>query len=290
MNIKECFTSRFPNGYIIESDFSQLEVIGLACLTGDNQLIDDLLEGRDMHCISASFLSGKTYEEIYSKYKAGDSEYAALRKAAKQPSFQLQYGAGARSMADSCGLKLEVCKQFIDNYYTRYAGVKQWQEDTALAIKQSRIPTGEYTPKGWPQGQSEIVSWTGRRYLFKEYDAPRFLQRDGIMTSFSPTEMKNYPVQGFATGDIVPHMLGVLYRELMTVPSLRHKLLLINTIHDSVLFDCQEEAFDEAIGFIKSVLSTTQERIEKHFNITLPLGFKYSIEYGKTWFDMVEYK
>jgi len=48
-DIKLCFTSRFRNGLILEADFSQLEVVGLAVLSGDPVLKDDILSGRDMH-------------------------------------------------------------------------------------------------------------------------------------------------------------------------------------------------------------------------------------------------
>ena len=47
--IKACFVSRWEEGVLLESDFSQLEVVGLAALTRDPMLISDLLEGRDMH-------------------------------------------------------------------------------------------------------------------------------------------------------------------------------------------------------------------------------------------------
>jgi DNA polymerase I-like protein with 3'-5' exonuclease and polymerase domains len=288
MNIKECFTSRFEGGYLIEADFSQLEVVGLAILTGDKQLMEDIREGRDMHCISASFLSGEKYEDIYTKYKAGDAKYATLRKSAKQPSFQLQYGSGAKSMSDSCKLPLKTCQEFIDNYYTRYSGVKQWQEDIANTVENGRKPSGRHTKGGFPAGESTIVTATGRRYTFMEYDAPMFMHRKGTMTSFSPTEIKNYPVQGFATGDIVPHMLGVIYRELLG--SRIHKdCLMVNTIHDSVLFDCKAEVLAEACKMIYTIMCNTSETIAEFFNINIPLPLKCSIEVGYTWYEMDKY-
>lgn len=288
MNIKECFKSRFKDGYLIEMDFSQLEVIGLAIITGDKQLQEDILAGRDMHCISASFLSGEKYEHIYEQYKAGDEKYAKLRKAAKQPSFQLQYGSGARGMADSCGLPLQTCKDFIENYYKRYTGVKQWQDNLLETVKANRQITSKRTKGGFPQGQSTIVTLTGRRYVFKEYDAPKFLQKKGTMTSFSPTEIKNYPIQGFATGDIVPHMLGVMYRTLLN-SNLREDFLLVNTIHDSILFDCKKEVLDEACKLIYTVMVGTSKEVSDYFGIDMPLPLKCDIEYGHTWFTMNEW-
>ena len=64
-----------------------------------------------------------------------------------------------------------------------------------------------------------------------------------IWTVFSPTQLKNYPVQGFATGDIVPEVLGRL-RRVLTEKGLSDKVLLVNTVHDSVLFDVDKKIKD----------------------------------------------
>lgn len=54
-NIKECFISRYrEEGWVIEADYSQLEVYHLAHLSGCRQLLDDLLSGRDMHVVRAA--------------------------------------------------------------------------------------------------------------------------------------------------------------------------------------------------------------------------------------------
>lgn len=90
-NIKRCFTSRFgENGSILNADFSQLEVIGLAYLSQDKQLYKDILDGLDMHCINASFLYEKPYEYIKAQVDAGDLEWAKKRKTAKAPGFLIQ--------------------------------------------------------------------------------------------------------------------------------------------------------------------------------------------------------
>ncbi|WP_201773228.1 hypothetical protein, partial [Vibrio cholerae] len=72
-----------------------------------------------------------------------------------------------------------------------------------------------------PAGRGEYRNPTGRIFTFYEYDAPDFLRKRGQMTSFSPTQCKNYPTQSFATGDIVPMMLGHIYKLLMTDETLR---------------------------------------------------------------------
>lgn len=85
-SIKECFKSRFPGGKIIEIDFSQLEVIGAAIISGDKMMKKDILDGVDSHSQSASWLNPKyTYEEIRNGYLNEDPKFTKMRKNAKAP-------------------------------------------------------------------------------------------------------------------------------------------------------------------------------------------------------------
>jgi len=83
--IKDCFTSRYEGGKILEVDYSQLEVIGAALISGDENMKKDIEEGIDSHAQSASWLNPYSYKEIKEGYEAGDSFFTAMRKAAKAP-------------------------------------------------------------------------------------------------------------------------------------------------------------------------------------------------------------
>jgi len=84
--IKTCIKSRWDkDGVIIEADFKQLEVFGLAFLSQDKQLRTDLLSGLDMHCINASFLYNAAYEDIKTAVDSGDHRWIAKRKQALEP-------------------------------------------------------------------------------------------------------------------------------------------------------------------------------------------------------------
>jgi DNA polymerase I-like protein with 3'-5' exonuclease and polymerase domains len=87
MGIKKCFTSRFGDeGFIMEADFSQLEVIGAALVSGDPMMKQDILDGVDSHSQSASWLHPQhTYEEIREGYLAEDPHFTKMRKNAKAP-------------------------------------------------------------------------------------------------------------------------------------------------------------------------------------------------------------
>lgn len=274
MSIKQCFTSRWVTGYLMEADFSQLEVVALAILSKDPRLIQDLLDGTDMHRVRAAELFGIPEHLVT----------AEQRQLAKQLSFQLQYGAGAKSLAEKNGIPKEMAFNFIDNYYDRYEKVWDWQREVIEAVHASRKPSGGHTEKGVPKGVGTWDSPTGRIYTFHEYDSFRHGE-----ASFSPTEMKNYPVQGFATGDIMALYRGRLYRHVINNPI--DGVCMINTVHDSVMFDVKDSSL---IHTVKELCDGEAARLPQLlkdlWGIDTPVPFKVECKYGKTWAAMIKYE
>lgn len=266
--IKECFTTRFPNGKIVNADFSQLEVVGLAILTKDAQLIEDIQSGMDMHVVRASKLFNVPEDKVTK----------AQRQIAKMLSFQLQYGSGARNMSETNKIPLAMAKKFIEQYYERYPDVKAWQELVRSCVLSTRAVAG-HTAKGYPKGVGEYVSPTGRIYSFSEYDPMGDWQKEA---SFSPTEMKNYPCQGFSTGDVMAVYRSAVMRRLL--PRMFTDILFINTVHDSVMFDCKD---DESVAHCTLVLYNMCKELptllEDKFGIIVPLDFKIDVSSGSSW-------
>lgn len=294
--IKECFTSRFDGGRLIEFDYSQLEVIGLAILSNDLLLKNDLRLGIDLHCQNAANLFNSNYTEVKSAYDSGDVDWTSKRKLAKAFSFALQYGAGAPSMAKDNGVPLKLAQKFIEEYYNRYSGVKEWQESNIEFVKKNAKKTTNKTALGFPSDQSHLESKTGRWYTFHEFDSPKFMKDKGIDTSFSPTQIKNYPVQGFSTGDIVPLAIGEIIKYILE-NNMEEQILLINTIHDSILIDCKpwytaqhtEWTLEilEHLRNLKKILVSIPEDINKlwpDINFDLPLDVDAT--YGTNWGNM----
>lgn len=290
-NIKRCFISRWGNeGYILEADFSQLEVIGAAIVSGDPMMKQDILDGIDSHSQSAAWLNPEySYEEIREGYLDGDEYFTKLRKNAKAPRFELQYGAGAFSISENNGISREQAQGFINAYYDRYRVLKEFQEYVMSEVKASIKPSGRRSPSGIPLGVGKWQSpLTGRIFTFEEQESPEWMRKKGIDTSISPTQIANYPMQGFATGDIVPHMLGVLHRQLH-----RHRNVVkpINTIHDSVLFDVRGDRLMPSGTIIQKIMELTPRYMEKHFNIDISeFPFNVDLEYGRNWDEMKHLK
>lgn len=275
-NIKKHFKSRWKEkGTLIEADYSQLEIYVLAHLSGDINLKNDLLSGKDLHAISAENLFGPRFTK-------------EQRKIAKQLSFQLQYGAGAKSMAEKNNISVYKAKQFIVQYYRRYPDVENYQEYLIQLVRKSRIvPPGARTEKGFPQGVGSYQQDTGRLFTFVEEDSPEWIKH--TETSFRPTQIKNYGIQGFAGGDIVLTSLGVLHRELKQNEKLKDNCLLINTIHDSVMADCKDGYVSDAVELITDTMEAAPQYLKEWYDIDFDLPLQVEVKTGKNWGEMIDY-
>lgn len=274
-SIKECFGSRFVDGYIVNADFSQLEVVYAAHASGDRQLLDDILSGKDLHTMRAAELFNIPEGDVTKQQ----------RQTAKSFAFALQYGSGAKSMAEEQGVPINVAKKFILSYYKRYPDLKMWQEKVAKEVMDSSTPSTRYTTKRYPARMGEYRSETGRTYRFYEHDAPEFMVKGGTYTSFSPTEMKNYPMQGGATGDIVPMMVARINRWLHQLKARYKKVKLINTVHDSIMLDVSEEYVYHVCVGVKKILEDTGSVYKQTFGVEFSCPLKVDVTFGKTWAD-----
>ena len=267
--IKQIFTSRYTDGLIVEVDFNQLEVVALAHITGDFRLIADISGGKDIH--------SELYKDMFGRMPTKEE-----RKPFKSRTFQLIYGAGAKAISKAAGCSIDEAKKFVDVFYTRYPQVAFWHKDFAAQVERySKYEIGE-------DGLREKVKTyihkteTGRRFTFKEYHNDSSWSTRSF--NFSPTELKNYPVQGLATGDIVPMMLGIIFRKLIG----REDVKMVNTIHDSLMFDVKGSSAAEFILEVTDLLKHTHKYFEEIFKKPLALKLNAGASYGVNWFNMEE--
>jgi DNA polymerase I-like protein with 3'-5' exonuclease and polymerase domains len=267
--IKQIFTSRFRDGVIVEMDFNQLEVVALAHITKDLQLIHDISSGVDIH--------SALYEAMFGRPPTKEE-----RKPFKARTFQLIYGAGAKAISKQAGCSLDEAKKFVDVFYTRYPSVGKWHKEFAvIAEKESMY---EFNDDGFMEKTKTFVyeTETGRKFAFKEYHSDSSWSTRTY--NFSPTEFKNYPVQGLATGDIVPMMLGIMFRQLKS----REDVKMVNTIHDSLMFDVQADSADNFIKEMTDLLKNTHNYFEGIFGKPLALKLNAGASVGINWYEMKE--
>jgi DNA polymerase-1 len=265
--IKKSYVSRFVNGKLVEMDFSQLEMVGLAIVSNDKQLMKDITDGVDTH--------SELYRAMYGVLPTKDQ-----RKAFKPLTFGLVYGAGAKTLAEQGSCSVADAKKFIEVFYNRYKGVKLWHDSMLKLADTNKSLTTKHTPKGFPMHAYLHRMPTGRMYVFHEYD-----NEWKKTTSFSPTELKNWPIQGFSTGDIVPHMVGVIV-DLIYKTGMDKYIVPIMTVHDSILFDW-DGLNDFDVAAIKATLNRTSEIITEYYGIKMPVMLSVGQTSGPNWGDMV---
>jgi len=103
-------------------------------------------------------------------------------------------------------------------------------------------------------------------------------RRNGSVSHF--TQIKNYPVQSFATADIVPLILLKIDELLQTMQS-----CVVNSVHDSIVIDTHPDEETQVLDIIKHVNSQMNGLIEKHFGIEFNVPLLLEAKIGDNWLD-----
>jgi DNA polymerase I-like protein with 3'-5' exonuclease and polymerase domains len=279
------FISRFgADGQIVQSDFTALEVYVQAILTGCKQLIEDLKQGLDMHCVRVSQKEGISYEEAVLKCKGDKSkgiapiqEWVKKRQGAKEFSFQRAYGAGAQKIADSTGMDIEDVKALIKAEEERYPELGAYNKAKEERIKKSRRPTQNIQPhpevKGLmcQLGKGYSVTPDNKVYSYRESPAPGWLIRQGGMPqSFSPTEIANYEVQG-AGGEWAKAAMWLAIRAFYARKNFGGLALLVNQVHDALYKDAHKSVLVESSALLHACMCEASTFMEFYFGWNIPV-------------------
>ena len=177
------------------------------------------------------------------------------RQDAKAHTFKPLYG-GVTGTEDE--------KRYYTKFLEKYKDIKTWHEklqSEAIRYKRIKLPTG------------------------REYAFP-FAERTPWGGSTYGTQIKNYPVQGFATADIVP-LASIGIQELLEEHNT--KSLLINTVHDSIVADVSpgEESL-VASCLNKGCLGVIQ-RMKDMYDIDFNVPLDVELKVGSNWLDTKVY-
>ncbi len=299
--VKEQFRSRYgEDGLCLEADYSQLEVVVQQVLSGDKQLAKDLRDGVDFHCKRVSAWKGISYEEALARCKDEDhplyAEWSPIRTAAKVFSFQRAYGAGAAKIAYTTGMDVEDVQSLIAAEEKLYPGIPDFNEDVKLVVTEDAEPFKQH----WSGGGFSVYrrgTWiapTGTRYTFQSKDAPAWLKKklrrqgNTVTDTFSPTEMKNYPVQGTA-GEFVVTILGLLWRRFVETDNYGGKALFVNTVHDCIWIDMHKDVVHEVAADVRRIMESIPGYFNKMYGMHIGVPFPVDIEIGKDMYDMHSY-
>ncbi|MFZ5502548.1 MAG: DNA polymerase I [Pseudomonadota bacterium] len=212
--IREAFIAA-PGNRIVSADYSQIELRIMAHLSGDAGLLSAFANNEDIHRATAA--------EIFMVAPAGvDNEQ---RRYAKVINFGLIYGMSVFGLAKQLGIERGAAAAYIDRYFARYPGVKDYMERTREQAKQ--------------QGYVETVF--GRRLWLPEINSRNGMRRQGAERAAI-----NAPMQGTAADLIKLAMIAV--QGWLEKEQLHSKLIM--QVHDELVL----EVPDAELGLVKERL------------------------------------
>lgn len=303
--VKRMFVSRFgKDGRMVEIDYSQLEVVVQGVLSRDPQLCEDLRNKIDFHCKRISVKYKISYEDAvaWCKPKEGSNFYpdeiedktlngSVERTKAKVFSFQKAYGAGVAKIALTTGMSVEDVEAFFAAEEALYPGITKFNNAVQDEVNLSAEPFNAFCDvqnryrvfrKGYYRAP------TGTRYCFRTYDAPDYVKRRGQDQTFSPTQLKNYPVQGTG-GEFVQAVLGLLFRHFVSADNYEQRAFLVNTVHDCVWIDCHVDVLDSAVRDAVRIMTSIPEYYNTRYGLDIDVPFPVEAEVGLNMMDLEEY-
>jgi len=175
------------------------------------------------------------------------------RQDAKAHTFAPLYGASGfgRTPAEAA---------YYQQFTTKYSGIGAWHKRLAKEV----ITTGNVrTPSG------------------REFAFPLATRRaNGSITYF--TQVKNYPVQSFATADIVP--VSLIYIDKMLQAN-KLQSCVVNTVHDSIVIDVHPNEKEKVIRIINRTNEVLVDIVNKKWNIDFNVPLLLEAKIGKNWLD-----
>ncbi len=240
--IRSAFTAN-QGKIFISADYSQIELVVLAHLSGDKNLSQAFLDGIDVHKATAALIAGIKPEDVSPEQ----------RRAAKTVNFGVMYGMSAFGLAKDLGISRTQAKDFIDQYFKTYSGVKDFISQTILNA----------------QKNGYVETFLGRRRYVPEINSSNKLVQNSAQRICI-----NTPIQGSAA-DIVKKAMIDIFNSILE-SDLNGKLKMLLQVHDELIFECDD---DEKT--LKKAINLIREKMENAVKLNVPL--RVSIESGKSW-------
>jgi DNA polymerase-1 len=222
--VRESFIPR--EGFqFVAIDYSQMELRIMAHLSQDNTLIQDFIDGKDIHTATASRILNKKLEEVTKEE----------RSLGKTINFGMIFGQTGYGLSRLLDIDVEQSSKYINDYFEIYPGVEEYMKKTE----------NEAREKGYVQtmfGTTRNVA--GMR------------SKNRRISSSASREAINMPIQG-TEADIMKYAM-IKLQNLIDGKYQKRAYMLIQ-IHDEILFEVersevekfQEDAKDIMINAVK---------------------------------------
>ena len=187
----------------------------------------------------------------YTASVISDAGQKTTRQEAKAHTFAPLYGATGfgRTNAEA---------QYYKMFTKKYKEIALWHSKLA----QEAISTGK------------ITTPSGRQFSFPDVERNVY----GKVSHF--TQIKNYPVQSFATADVVPVVLLEIEKRLQDAQS-----CIVNTVHDSIVIDVHPDEENLVVYTLKNINSSLRDIINTQFGINFNVPLQLDMKIGNNWLD-----
>jgi len=207
--IRKAFVA--PEGWTtLAADYSQVELRIMAHLSGDERLTRAFADGEDIHRATAAEVFGTSLADVS----------ADQRRSAKAINFGLMYGMSAWGLARQLETDRDVAAEYIERYFSRYPGVRDYMERTRETAKR--------------QGYVETLA--GRRLWL-----PEIRSRNRQRQQAAERAAINAPLQGTAADIIKRAMIDVdAWIQAESVPA-----RLVMQVHDELVLEVRQDALED---------------------------------------------
>lgn len=227
------------NHLLLSADYSQIELRVFAHYSEDPVLLEAFESGEDIHTRTAAEVFDLDPKMVTPE----------MRRMAKTINFGIIYGMGPIKLAKELGITKKVAQAYLDNYYERYKGVKDFKEKiVSQAMQNGYVAT----------------LLKRRRYL------PNINSENGNLRGEAERAAINMPIQGTAADLIKMAMINIANR--LKKEHLKSRMLL--QVHDELVFEVPEGELPVTSKIIK-------DEMEGVYRLNIPL--KVDINWGTNW-------
>lgn len=200
--IRKAFIPSDPEGYIMSSDYSQIELRLMAHMSGDDNFIEAFRAGKDIHSATASKIFDIPEDQLTKEQ----------RSRAKVANFGIIYGISAFGLAQRLHISRGEAKKLIDDYFTKYPKVQAFINNTIEFAKRNGY----------------VETLYGRKRFIPDINS-----KNPVVRGLAERNAVNAPIQGSAADIIKIAMIRVDKRIIME--GIQSRMIL--QVHDELVFD-----------------------------------------------------
>jgi DNA polymerase I len=231
-----------PGNVLLAADYSQIELRVMAHLSNDPVLLEAFRNAEDIHA--------RTAQEVFNVGPMGQT--AEHRRAAKVINFGIIYGLSPFGLAQNLGIPQKEAAQFINAYFARYRGVKEYLDNSLAETRKTEMARTLF----------------GRIRPIPEINSPQVQLRN-----FAERTALNSPLQGTAADLIKLAMIAIDAR--LAGEKLEAKMIL--QVHDELLFEAPEKETPVLTELVR-------EEMENVYKLAVPLVVEIGV--GANWRDL----